>query len=244
MPGRRIWLVGVLGVVLSSHAGLSTQYSVLSTQQAEPSFNSVSPPSALHAAVQSNLRIARDWLDQKDFVSAVQTAQCLVVLAELYGYQSADPAWRNKTSSLRRLFAQLGERARAKDATSCARTVKECEDLLTDLEVREPKPDAQAAKDFKPFGSLRIWMLLLDGTFADAKTARSAKELEQLSYALAEEANVVVHLRGDARWRQHALGLRDAALTAAKADDLETGRVALKKAYDYCEHCHDAGRRR
>ena len=53
---------------------------------------------------------------------------------------------------------------------------------------------------FKPSGSTGAWMLLLDGGYADAKSADKAKDFEALALTLAEEANVVAFLKNEPRW--------------------------------------------
>jgi hypothetical protein len=101
--------------------------------------------------------------------------------------------------------------------------------------------------DFKPQGGTRIWMLLLDSAFTDAKWAKDRGELELLARAVAEEANAIQYLRATPRWRQSSRDVITAALEAAekaKANDLPAARAALKVVSRHCEACHDQTGRR
>ena len=209
------------------------------------SFAPVAPAAALQASLEFNFKVARDWLDQKDYKSAAQTAQCLAALAQLYGYQSDQPAWREQTEALRDACSKLADAARDKDKDACAQAAGQCEKLLAGLGKDPPAGAKRAVKDFKSFGSTKTWMLLMDGTYGDAKAARGAKQLENWAYALAEQANLSVHLKADPRWREAALQMREAALATAKKaqeDDLNAARGELKKVNQSCEACHKAFR--
>jgi hypothetical protein len=215
-------------------------------QQPAEGFASVAPPSAIHAALQANLKIARNWLDQNDLGSTAQTAQALAVLAQLYGHQSADAGWRARTTALRDGCQRLAGAAGRKDAAACATALQDCDRLLADLAKGPPPGEKGKDANFQPFGSNKAWMSLLDWAYADAKSAKTAREVEGLAYLLAEETNAVGHLRPAPQWRQAAHGARDAALLAAKkarADDLPGARAALKKAYESCTACHEGFRR-
>jgi hypothetical protein len=205
----------------------------------------VAPAAAVHRGLKTNLDIARGWIEEKDFGSAAATAQALAVLAELHGYQSPAGAWRAYTAALRDACLRLAAAARAKDRPACLKCLQECDQLLADL-AKGPPPGEKGGDGLLVFGANRVWMMLLDWAYADARTARSAKELESLAYLLAEEAQAVALQRPAPQWRQAAQGVRDAALAAVKkaqADDLPGARVALKKAYESCTACHEGFRR-
>jgi hypothetical protein len=135
--------------------------------------------------------------------------------------------------------------AEKKDAQECARLAQECARLLEGLSRQPPGPPA-VEKDFRPQGTTKTWMLLVDAAYSDAKAARTAAELEQFASALAEEINAYQFQRNDARWRQHSAEVRTAALAAAeeaRGKDLAGGRLAVKGAYRGCQACHDRARK-
>jgi cytochrome c556 len=210
-----------------------------------PGYTPVVPPQAVHGAVQANLKTVQDWLDEKDFASAAQAAQGLNALAQLYLRQGSKEEWRTQAAALAAACTRLGASARSKDPAGCATQMKECRRLLDDLAGKTPGP-APAGKDFKPTGNAKTWMLLLDASYSDAKTARDAREMEQLAYAIAEEMNAAQYLRSDKRWRQSSVEVRTAALAVAnraKGNDLSAARAELKRVYQRCEACHQGSRR-
>src|SRR5439155_3793618 len=92
----------------------------------------VAPVSALHAALASNLKQVRGWLDDGDFASAEQTAQGLAALAWLHGFQGGE-AWRGKTATLRDACTGLSTALRRKDAAASDRAMRACSDALAEL---------------------------------------------------------------------------------------------------------------
>jgi hypothetical protein len=219
---------------------------VTATGPPEDGYAPVAPPPALDAALRSSLKTVRDWIEDGDFASAVRDAQGLTALAHLYAYQGSDPTWRARTTALADASSRLSAAARDKDPAACERLLRECATHLDDLACRSPGPPA-SRKDFKPRGGTNTWMLLMDAAYSDAKTARTPRDLERLAGALAEEANAVGHLRGDARWKQTSRDVRTAALDVAakaRADDLPGAKAALKTVYRRCEDCHDLSRKR
>jgi cytochrome c556 len=204
-------------------------------------FVPVAPAPALQIALEANLKLVRDWLDQKDYGSAAETTQGMLILAQLHGTQSTQPAWRERVARLRATLTRLAAASKEKDAAGCQKAVKDCEALLAELSRNFPKGEQAAERNFKPAGALRTWMLLLEGTYTDAKTAANIKELEAFACTIAEGANALQHERGDVRWRMFAREVREAALAAAakaKAGELEPARQALKMVYPRCEACH------
>jgi hypothetical protein len=209
-------------------------------------YSPVAPAAALHRVLESNLKLVRDWLDDKDFLSAGEAIQGLAVLTQLTGYRSTAPSWREKIAALQAACEQLQRSARAKDAAACAKNADECQRILADLAKNMPAGEKIVVTDFEPFGSTKTWMLLMDGCYVDAKSAKRAGELEQLAYVLAEQANAFGQMRMDRRWRQASTEVRDSALEVARLareNNLEGARVGLKKVYNQCEVCHQGFKR-
>lgn len=212
----------------------------LSADNAASRYTPVSPPRALHTALKINLRIAQDWLNDQDYASAGQTAQGLIVLAQLYGYQSAQPEWQQRTKALAEASGRLLGATKKKDAAACEKSVAACTELLEELAKHPPAGPKVTVKNFATFGSTKTWMLLMDGAYVDAKSARKPAELEDLAYTLAETLSVASHLRNEAKWQTMAFDARKVALaTAALAGrDLDGARRELKNLYNACEACH------
>ncbi|MBI1918090.1 MAG: hypothetical protein HYS12_25645 [Planctomycetes bacterium] len=205
----------------------------------------VAPVSALHAALESNLKQVRSWLDDGDFDSAEQTAHGLAALAWLHGFQGED-AWRRKTSALRDACAGLSTALRRKNAAACDRAMRACSDLLAELAKMKPAAPTSPVKDFRPPGPTKTWMLLMDGAYVDGKTSTSSAELERQALVIAEEVNVVTWLRADPRWRKMTGDVRAAALLAAETarkDNRDAARKAFKTIYTRCEACHNENKR-
>lgn len=195
----------------------------------------------VHRALASNLKVAQMWVEDKDFASAAESAAGLRALAHLYSCQSTRPEWRQRAGRLDQACAALLASARAKNAAACLQALNECHQLLDEF-ARLPTPDRKEADpSFKPQGGTQLWMLLMEGAYTDAKSARTAEQLDALAAALAEEINAVRHLRTEAKWRKMCDEVRDAALQAAataRKSDLDTARKELKLVYQRCEACH------
>ncbi len=204
-------------------------------------YTPVATPRALLTALRMNLKIVEGWLNDRDYASAGQTAQGLIVLAQLQAYQSGDKDWQLRTKALAEAGGRLLAATKKKDPAACEKSVRECAVLLDELAKRPVPGPKVTAKNFATFGSTKTWMLLMDGTYVDAKSAKKPAELEDLAYTLAETLNVTSHLRNDAMWRTMALDNRKAALSAATkaaANDLDGARRDLKAVYAGCEACH------
>jgi hypothetical protein len=211
----------------------------------EEGYSPVAPVGAVHAAVRAGLKVVQDWLDEKDFASAAQAALGLKALCRLYVYQGGDPAWRERAAALADTAARLAAAARDKDPTACARLVRDVDRLLGELD-KGATGARTTEKDFKPDGSTKTWMLLLEGSYSDAKATKDAHELAQIAYAVAEEANAAQFLRSDARWRQSFRDVRAAALDVAdkaKGKELAAAGSALKIVRQRCDVCHQAYKR-
>lgn len=207
-------------------------------------YSPVAGTPALQAAAKQTLKALADWVDQKDYQSAVETNRELVILAQLLDYQSKDKAHRDAVAAFRADVEELNKAFRAKED-------RRSRDLLKSLTARIDKLPAPPAADkvsdaaFKPTGGVKTWMLMMDSLYAESKRA-DAQELQLLTSALAEEANAAAYLRGDAKWRKTALDTRDEALKVSKtaADgDAHAARAGLKKVYQACESCHQATKR-
>jgi hypothetical protein len=211
----------------------------------EEGYAPVAPIGAVHAAVRDGLKVVQDWLDEKDFASAAQAALGLKALCRLYVYQRGDPGWRERAAALADTAARLAAAARDKDPAACARLVRDAERLLDELD-KGPTGARTIEKDFKPDGTTKTWMLLLEGSYSDAKATKDAHQLAQIAYAVAEEANAAQFLRSDARWRQSFRDVRAAALDVAdkaKGKELAAASSALKIVRQRCDVCHQAYKR-
>jgi hypothetical protein len=238
---RTAWLLAL---------ALATGVILVPSRAADPpekgAFTPVAPRSGVEAGLQSALKTLRGWLDDKDYLSAVQSTGELDALLQLYGYYGKDSAWQERVAALRTVHGKLTSAIRAKDKAACESHFETFRKGLTEAVRVASTGEAMTEKNFRPVGGLKTWMGLMDGAHADAKTAKSAAEMRDLAYAIAEEANAVAQLRGDARWRQLSADVRDAALaTAGKADgdDLAPAKAELKKVFKGCEACHQGYKR-
>jgi hypothetical protein len=233
MPMRVLVVVGVSFVLLAA-----------APTDMDRAYKPVAPPAALSEVLRSELKTLQGWLDDRDFASSAGTVQGLTTLSHLYSYQGSTPSWREKTAALSSICSQLQAATRKKDAALSARLAKECGELLDSLTKLTPGDPEK--KDYRPQGSLRTWMLLLDAAHSDAKTAKTAQQLELLAGALAEEANAYQRARSDERWQKWFSDVRSNSLSAvekARAKDLAGAKASLKAAYQHCEACHDSRKR-
>lgn len=227
MSGRRLALVGLM---LSS---------LVSGAAPEPAVPPVSPAAAIQAALESNLKQVRQWLDDSDFASAAQAARGLTALAWLSSRQGDTPAWRRQTDTLRRVCAGLETAAARKDARAAAKAADSCAALLAELAKEKPGRPQTGAPALT--GSTKSWMLLMEGAYVDSKSAAAPRDVERFARELAEEIRAVSRLRSDPRWRKMAHDVRTAALRAAdvgRTQDLASARKAMKLVYHRCEACH------
>jgi hypothetical protein len=200
----------------------------------------------LLAAFQGHLKEAREWVLDKDYPSAAQSAQALAALTHLlsHHYSSADSQARVK--DLRESIDSLAGKIKEKDQSGCLKAVTKCGSGSTALAALPEEADKASIKNYKPQGSTRTWMLLMDAAYVDGKSTKDPRTFEQQALALAEEVNASSFLRTDARWRQLSREVRDLALDAARKareSDLATARLTLKRANDRCEACHQGYRR-
>jgi hypothetical protein len=202
----------------------------------------VAPVKALLRAVRVNLQVTGEWLDDGDFDSAVETVERIKLLLTFCELQSREQSWRARVTLLRSQCDQLISVAKTKDATACIEMSKNCMIALESL-GKNPPPDGHRAEidDLKPSASIRSFMKLLDGSYTDAKLAKSLDELSAMTYAIAEATNIAQFLRSEPEWRERAGDVREAAVKVAKlkADtDLKVARQELKNVYERCQACH------
>jgi hypothetical protein len=117
---------------------------------------------------------------------------------------------------------------------------RECLKVLESLDANLPGGDTRTVAKFAPRGTPRMWMKLLDGTYTDAKVAKTLDELTAI-YTIAEATNAARLLRYDPEWRERAGAAREAALEVAalKPDtDLKVARQQLKNVDERCQACH------
>lgn len=210
------------------------------------SYSPVAPTTALQVALKSNLKIVSDWLNDKDYVSARETADGLDALAQLCSLQSTNAVWQSKASAMRSACVKLAAATRKKDAAECKASLKECEQRLAEMTPTAPMGEKPVHSSIKPFGSTKTWMLLMEGAYVDGKSVKNVKDLEAFAFAIAEESNFVSQLRADPRWRKSAIDVRDAALAVvheAQGNKLDVARQALKNVYQRCEACHQGFKR-
>jgi hypothetical protein len=238
---RVTWIVLTAGVIF-----IGKNFLLAIEPKDAPGYVPLGSRAAVQAALRTHLKIVRDWLGEKDYLSVAEAGQGLTALAWLYGLQSNEPAWQAKAKTLQEACAQLSASAKAKDLEGCENRAKTCEKLLNELAGRRIDTPTKIQQSFKPFGATKTWMLLMDGAYVDAKTAKSAPELDQLASVIAEEANVVAHQRTDESWRKAALAVRASAQAVAdlaKKNDVAAARASFKTVYQRCEACHEAFRR-
>jgi hypothetical protein len=202
---------------------------------------------AIQAAFQANLKTVRDWLNDKDFASAEETTRGLTSLAHLYAQYSADADWRKRCSELQAATVSLADAAKRKSAVDCDKAALRCGGLLEDLAKNQPKWADKPPSDFKPLGAVKTWMVLMDGGYVDAKSAKTPHDLALVLHGIAAEANATAYLHVDATWRKDSFAVRDTALQiAGQTDkgDLPALRKSLKEIYNRCEACHDRSRKK
>jgi Cytochrome C' len=213
-----------------------------------PPYEPVSPPVALTSPMKSNLLAVRDWLRDKDFASATETIRGLTLLADLASYQSLDENWQKRCIEMKKGIAKLADASGRKSLADAEKALAECNQLLDDLVKNAPTGEGRKPfAVFKPGGSVKTWMLVMEWSHLDGTSAKTGKELEQTAQAIAEEANALVWLRNDAIWRSDCANVREAALkvaTQAKGDDLAAAKKGLKTMYQQCEACHNRTRKK
>jgi cytochrome c556 len=209
-------------------------------------YTPTAPPESYQAVLRSNLKIVGDWIDMNDYQSAAQSQRLVAALAQLYALRSNDDKHKAQAAALRTACDKVTAALRTKNAETSKKALKDCEDAVAAL-TKTPPSEKAVHKNFKPFGNTQTWMMLMDCSIIDAKDTKSVEEFQQLSLAVAEQANVTSFLRNEAKWRTYAEQTRGVALKAAetaKKDGLDAGRIELKKINQTCEACHQGYKQR
>ena len=209
------------------------------------SYTPQAPPESYQAALRSNLKVVRDWIDMNDFASAAQAQRLVLSLAQLYALRSNDDKHKEQAAALRAACDKVSPFLRAKNAEASKKALTDCEQLVEAL-TKVPPGEKAVHKNFKPFGGTNTWMMMMDCSIIDAQEAKSAQEFEHLALAVAEAANVTQFIRNDAKWRKFAAETRivaQNAAAAAKKDGLDAGRTELKKIMPTCTACHQGYKR-
>ncbi len=211
--------------------------------QSTAAFAPVAPPQALGRVLELNFDQVNRWCEENDLASAAQASQSALVLATFLARHAADKA-KSHADKLLTDCKALDKAARSKDMPSTRAQLTAANTVLPML-LQSLPADKPSWTDFKPSGSTRAWMLLLDGGYADAKSAEKADDFEAIALTLAEEANVVAFLKKEPRWRKMAFDVRDVALAAAKESQQNPtkARQTLRTMYPRCETCHRAYQR-
>src|SRR5436305_8197789 len=136
--GFGVWAIALGMVACLLPAVRVSSARVDPVKASEAGYVPVAPVSALQAALESNLKQVRSWLDDGDFASAEQTAQGFAALVWLHGFQGGEGTWRRKTSALCDACAGLRGAARRQDAAACDRAMRTCSELLAELAKRKP----------------------------------------------------------------------------------------------------------
>ena len=115
------------------------------------------------------------------------------------------------------------------------------------MAVRRLEPSGKPLRQTRPPGKLGTLMTLMEGTYADAKSALIFDEVEtakNTAYVLSELARLTSHYRKDANWSDRAARLSAAALQVAQSRSLDakTVRQQLRGVYKRCESCHNRNR--
>lgn len=222
---------GCVGILLVAFLALAAD---------ETGFKPVAGPRPLLQVSELSLGSARDWLAQKDLISLAQSGPELELLARLLAVQGSAPDWQKGTANLENLARKLGPACRAKNHTQADEILKAYQDQLTALH-KVQVGESKMLASFKASGGVKTWMLALDFAYHEAKSSKTPERMSSLARALAEEANALQFLRGDARWRTYSQQVRDHALQAAQAasdNKLEIAGKHLLQAFERCEACH------
>src|SRR5262245_61044836 len=157
-------------------------------------------PAALNVALQKNIAHSREWLDQKDFKSVVQSAGALHLLAELLKARSDDSAWQAATTNLIAAANSIQTAARDED-------ISKCKSALDSLDKA-----SAATTSLKPTGkpqplerapAIRPLMLILDALQGDVKVAMLTGNVEaarKQAFVLAELGKLVSNSRNTDQW--------------------------------------------
>ena len=253
-PPGPVLRAGILSLcVLSLGASLSAGLRIGSGEREadRDGYTPVAPARAILAGLRSNLKVVREWLDDRDLDSAAEAADGVRILAALSRCQRAADPWPQRADELAKQADSLMAAAKKKDAAESMVAWERCKKLLEELDALSPdlsngSSGGGAGRVAQPIATVRGMMKLMDGTYIDAKTAKTSEDFKLFAFALAEEAHAMAYLRNDSNWPRHAEAVRDTALEIARLEpdsDLQTARRALKNVYEHCQACHKAYKR-
>ncbi len=201
---------------------------------------------ALNAALQKNIAHSREWLDQKDFKSVVQSAGALHLLADLLKARSDDPAWQAATTNLITVANIIQSAARDEDSAKCKSALDSLEKASSALTSLKPTGTLQPLERAP---AIRPLMLTLDALQGDAKVAVLTGNVEaarKQAFVLAELGKLVSNSRNTDQWSSLAGDFVSAATTAANstASDPKVVRQQFRAVAERCDACHEKNRTR
>jgi hypothetical protein len=201
---------------------------------------------ALHAALAKNIAHARDWLDQADYKSLVQSAGSLQLLAELIKARSDDETWQTAVGKVVSAAGEVQSAARDAESTKCKAALEALEKSSAAAAGLQPTGRPQALP--RP-PALRPLMLTMDAIQADAKIALLTGNVEaakKQAHVLAELSRLVSNSRTTEQWSSLAGDFASAATAAATSteSDPKTVRQLMRTVSQRCEACHENSRTR
>jgi hypothetical protein len=196
---------------------------------------------ALRDALRTNIDYLEQWARSGDFDSAAETAAGVVILAELLHARTGHAADGNPARMLLDAAARLQTATRAKDSNRTNDQIRRLRDVLN---VSESWPIADSFEAPRVSASMKHLMLLVDGTFADAKAELAVGDVaaaKSAALTLAELACLVRQRKGDTWWRQLSDQMAADAHAFAATDQTDPAllRAMLRGVYTRCEACHD-----
>ncbi len=199
---------------------------------------------ALVLSLHTNLGYCREWASANDYKSLRQGLGGMAIIIDALARHTA-AGGAEKIAALRESLDKVNTAARSEDAAATKSSLAALSKAIDDCAALPA--GAVPANIGKNSAGFKALMHVVDGTYADAKTALAvgeAAEAKSHALVLAELGQWLAAERGDARWREFSHSMttaaRDAAATAAA--DEKTLRGKFRDIYVRCEACHD-GRR-
>lgn len=195
---------------------------------------------ALVLAFRTNLEYCGDWLAAKDYKSLSQSVVALVILSEAIGRHTAE-AGIERTGALRTAINELAAAAKAEDAGRAKRAIDGLSSAIEGV-AKAPRAETPAAIKKTSTGFTPL-MHLIDGTFADAKTALAtgdAANAKAYAVVLTELGQVLALDRAGQQWHEQSGDLVSAAqeLATSQSGDPKLLREQFHHLYVNCEACH------
>ena len=230
---------------LAAALGCIVAVASLMTAHAEPTpAAKANSPHHLQTALGVNVDYCQEWLDGGDLKSLKQTAEGLLLLADVLQARSGDPAWQKGIGELRSETAALIKSAGGDKLEECRQQLPKVAAAAARLAAQPFPGEAADYKNLRPAAGLKSMMVLLDGTHADAKRAVLFDEFasaRESAATLAELGMLLANYRGDAQWKKHADAFIGESEKVAQltSDDAQVYRNALGGIYNQCEACHN-----